>query len=149
MSMQSPALLPELQKLPSSEDAQGLDFSDTVTRLCGMDKDHFAIEVSEIVETTLEAVFEARNVPDELTSAHELAFRNYDGSLNDHYRELQVRGPEAVGGLINNLKGKIAELEHVALAEGRHPGYRFNLAESPNQQGWDLHGVGPEGSPDI
>ena len=62
MSMQSTALLPELQKLPLSEDAQGLDFSDTVTRLRGMDKDHFAIEVSEIVETTLEGVFEARNV---------------------------------------------------------------------------------------
>ena len=149
MSMHSSALLPELQKLPSSEDAQGLDFSDTVARLREMDKGHFAIEMSEIVETTLEAVFEARNVPDVLLEAHEQSFPNYDGSLNDHYRELQERSPEAVVGMINNLKGKVAELEMVPLAEEQRPGYKFNLAEDPNQEGWDLHGVGPEGSPDI
>ena len=149
MSMQSPALLPELQKLPAVQDAQDLDLSDTVTRLRAMDKDHFAIEVAEIVETTLEGMFDSRNVPDTLTEAHNLSFPNYDRSLNDHYRELQERGPEAVGGLVNNLKGKVAELETVALAEERFSGYTFNLAENPNEQGWDLHGVGPEGSPDI
>ena len=37
----------------------------------------------------------------------------------------------------------------MALVEERHPDYKFNLAEDPNQQGWDLHGVGPEGSAEI
>ena len=92
MSMQSLALLPELQKLPVAEDTQVLALSDTVTRLRAMDKDHFAIEVAEIVETTLEGIFDARNVPDTLTEAHNLSFPNYVGSLSDHYRELQGKG---------------------------------------------------------
>ena len=121
MSMQSLALLPELQMLPVSENAVDLGFADTVTRLRGMDKDHFAVELAEGVEIALKGLFQWRNVPDVLTQAHDLAFPNYDGSLNDHYQEVRAEGPAAVQGLMNNLKGKVAELEALPLLEGRFP----------------------------
>lgn len=144
MSMQSLALLPELENLPAAEDAVDLGFTDTVTHLRGMDKDHFAVELAEGVEIALKGLFQWRNVPDVLTQAHDLAFPN-DGPLNDHYQEVLARGPAAVRGFWNNLKGKVAELEALPLLEDRFPGYNFSLAENPNQTDWDIYGVSPEG----
>ena len=65
MGMESLALLPELRKLPAAEDAGALGHDEAVTRIRKMDRDHFAIEVSQATEETLEALFHWRNVPDE------------------------------------------------------------------------------------
>ena len=64
MTMQSLSLLPDLRKLPAAEGADTLGPDETVARIRGMDRNHFAIEVSLATEEALEALFHARNVPD-------------------------------------------------------------------------------------
>ena len=146
MSMQSLALLPALQDLPAAEDAIDLNFTDTVTRLRGMDKDHFAIEVAEGVDETADVLFDALpNVPDELSEAHEMLYPDSDLSLHERYQEMVERGDSSVTGFVSNLKGKVAELEAEQLLEDRFSGYDFNLAENLNQPGWDLRGIDSDG----
>ncbi|MYE55307.1 MAG: hypothetical protein F4X34_08970 [Chloroflexi bacterium] len=146
MSMQSLALLPELQKLPAVEEADYLSFDDTVSRLRAMDKDHFAIEVVEGVDETLEALFDAvPNAPDELSEAHELLYPGDAPPLDEHYQEMVERGERTVTGFVSNMKGKVAEIRAEDLLEDRFPGYDFSIASDLTQPGWDLHGVTPEG----
>lgn len=146
MSMQSLALLPELENLPVAEDAVDLGFTDTATRLRGMDKDHFAVELAEGVDETIEPLFNAvPNVPDELMEAHELLYPDSELSLHEHYQEMVERGDSSVTGFVSNLKGKVAELEAEQLLESRFSGYDFSLADKLNQPGWDLRGVNPDG----
>lgn len=146
MSMQSLALLPELQSLPVAEDAVDLGFTDTVTRLRGMDKDHFAVELAEGVDETTEVLFDAiPNVPDELREAHELLYPDSDLSLHEHYQEMVERGDSSVTGFVSNLKGKVAEMEAEHLLENHFSGYEFSLADNLNQPGWDLRGINSDG----
>ena len=146
MSMQSLALLPELQILPVAKDAVDLGLSDTITRLRGMDKDHFAIEVAEGVDETADVLFDALpNVPDELSGAYELSYPDSELSLHEHYQQMVESGDREVTGFISNLKGKVAELEVEHLLEDRFSGYDFSLAENLNQPGWDLRGVNSDG----
>ena len=146
MSMQSLALLPELQNLPVSEDAQDLDFVDTITRLRSMDKDHFAIEVVEGVDETFEAVLEAvPNVPDDLIEAYELLYPDNPLPLDEKFQEEAAEGARNLGGFVSNLKGKVAEMRAEDLLEDRFSGYDFSIAEDLNQPGWDLSGVNADG----
>ena len=145
MTMQSLDLLPELQKLPISEDAQDLGYPDTVLRLRATDKDHFAIELAEGADETMEALFEAVNVPDELNEAHEILYPDSASPLHEHYQEMVERGESSVTGFVSNLKGKVAEIEAESLLEDRFHGSDFKIVESINQPGWDLHGFTPEG----
>ena len=131
--MQSLSLLPELRKLPAADDLDSLDTDDTVTRIRGMDRNHFAIEVSQATEEVMEALFKARNVPDELTEAYRISFSNVaeNWSLHERYREMMDRGPGSVTGFVSNLKGKVAELKVESLLEERYPSYNFDsLAKS-------------------
>lgn len=141
MSMQSLALLPELQGLPASEDAQELDFVNTVTRLRAMDKGNFAVELTEGSEEALQALFNALNVPDELLEAHEVLYPDNDSALHEHFQEMAERGDRSVTGFVSNLKGKVAEIRAEELLEDRFPGYDFSLAKDPTQPIWDLRGV--------
>ena len=148
MSMQSLALLPELKALPAAEDVSALNYDETVARIRGMDRDHFAIEVSLAAEEAMEALFEARNVPDELTEAFGRAFSNVaeKSSLHEHYQAMMDKGSGSVTGFVSNLKGKVAELKTESALEERFPGGDFRFAESATQPGWDLIGRFPDGS---
>ena len=146
MSMQSLALLPELQNLPVAEDAVDFGFADTVTRLRGMDKDHFAIEVAEGVDETIEPLFDVvPNVPDELSEAYEILDPDSPLELHEHYQQMIERGDSSVQGFVSNLKGKVAELEAEGLLEDRFSGYDFSIDEDLSQPGWDLSGVNSDG----
>ena len=146
MSMQSLALMPELQSLPAAEDAYNLGFSDNVTRLRAMDKDHFAVELSEVVDETIEPLLDAiPNVPDELAEAHELLYGDNASPLHEHFQEMVERGDRSVTGFVSNLKGKVAEIKAEDLLEDRFPGYDFTIAPDPTQPVWDLRGIGPDG----
>ena len=147
MTMQSLSLLPELQELPAAEGFEALGPDDAVSHIRGMDRNHFAIEVSLATEEALEALFHARNVPDVLEEAHGLAFSSVaeDSSLHEHYQEMLGRGSGSVMGFMSNLKGKVAELKAESALEERFPGYDFKLAPSPTQPGWDLRGTSPDG----
>ena len=146
MSMQSLALLPELQHLPLSDDAQNMDFVSTITRLRTMDKDHFAIELAEGLDETIEPLLSlAPDVPDELSEAHEILYPDSTLELHEHYQQMVERGDSSVQGFVSNLKGKVAELEAEGLLEDRFSGYNFDLAKDLNQPGWDLSGVNSDG----
>ena len=155
MTMQSLALLPELKALPAAEDVSALNYDETVIRIRGMDRDHFAIEVSLAAEEAMEALFEARNVPDDLVNylneAYQKSFSTYAGQgrdVHEHFNEMMEKGPSSVTGFVSNIKGKVAELQVEHILKERHPGYDFKLAESATQPGWDLIGTSPDG-PDI
>ena len=146
MTMQSLALLPELQNLPVAEDAVDLGFADTVTRLRGMDKDHFAVELAEGVDETAEVLFDALpNVPDEMSEAYEILYPDSNLELHEHYQQMVEGGERPVTGFVSNLKGKLAELEAEQLLEDRFSGYDFSIAEDLSQSGWDLSGVNSDG----
>ena len=155
MTMQSLSLLPELRKLPAVEGFDSLGTDDTVTRVRGMDRNHFAIEVSQATEEVMEALFRARNVPDdrvnELTEAYGRSFSSFAAegrSVHEHFQEMIERGDRSVTGFVSNLKGKVAEVRSESLLEEEYSGYNFELASSPTQPGWDLIGTSPD-SPDI
>ena len=151
MGMESLALLPELQKLPAAEGAATLGHDEAVTRIRAMDRDHFAIEVSQATEETLEALFDWWNVPDEtlddLNEAFTRAFSNLaeqGKSVHERFSEISEISLAAETGFVSNLKGKVAELEAEDILEERNPGYDFELAASPTQPGWDLIGTSPD-----
>ena len=151
MGMESLALLPELQKLPAAEGAATLGHDEAVSRIRAMDRDHFAIEVSQATEETLEVLFDWRNVPDEtlddLNEAFTRAFSNLaeqGKSVHERFSEISARGLAAETGFVSNLKGKLAELKAEDILEERNPGYDFELAASPTQPGWDLIGTSPD-----
>ena len=151
MGMESLALLPELQKLPAAEGVSTLGHDKAVSRIRAMDRDHFAIEVSQATEETLEALFDWRNVPDEtlddLNEAFTRAFSNLaeqGKSVHERFSEISARGLAAEIGFVSNLKGKVAELKAEYILEELNPGYDFELAASPTQPGWDLIGTSPD-----
>ena len=155
MTMQSLSLLPELRKLPAVEGFDSLGTDDTVTRIRGMDRNHFAIEVSQATEEVMEALFRARNVPDDmvndLTEAYGRSFSSFADEgrgVHEHFQEMMDRGSVSVTGFVSNLKGKVAEVRAESLLEEEYSGYNFELASSPTQPGWDLIGTSPDG-PDI
>ena len=144
--MESLSLLPELQALPSIEGPGELAPAEMMSRVRAMDRDNFAIEVSIAVEEGLEALFDARNVDDDLARAWSIVYPDADHeSLHDHYLEMVERGEESVTGFINALKGRLAEFEAESVLEERFPGWNFTLARDPTQPVWDLRGIGPEG----
>ena len=158
MTMESLSLLPQLRKLPAAENITILDHDETVTRIRGMDRDHFSIEVSQATEEVLEALFHARNVPDVLVNNLK---RTAYGSFFSRFAEQGKSAAcaifeemkdawraNSVKGFVSNLKGKVAELEIESALEERHPGYDFEFAESATQPGHDLIGISPDG-PDI
>jgi hypothetical protein len=101
------------------------------------------------VEESLAALFEWRNVPDDLQAAYAAAFTGSNVSISEHYAEVIERGDQALIGFVSNLKGKLAEIRIVPALESEFPGYQFALAEHPNQPLWDIEGIGPEGSEAI
>ena len=143
--MESLNLLSELEQLPTIEDGATLGRDETMTRIRAMDRGHFAMEVSQGTEEALEALFQARNVRDDLVTdlreAHRLAFSNAaeDGrSVHEHYSDMVSRGTQSAEGFVSNLKGKVAELKAKDLLKEELPGSDVQLASSPTQQGWDL-----------
>ena len=149
--IESISLLEELRNLPVGDDAAGYSHEMAVSRLQGTDKDTFALEVAQAAEETVEALFEARNIPDVLDEAYRLAFSDDSQTkpLAEYFAEVTERGDRSVVGFVSSLKGKVAELESVRQLEELHPGYRFEIAANPNQPVYDLIGRGPEGAEDV
>ena len=150
MTMQSLSLLPELRKLPVAEGADTLGPDETVARIRGMDRHHFAIEVSQATEEAMEALFDARNVPDVLNEAFGLASPRLAAQgafLYARYEE--VRGSASVTNFVSNLKGKVAELQTKEKLEEFNPGWTFELARNPTQPVWDISGIGPDGAESL
>ena len=149
--MQSLVLLEELRQLPAGDVTSEFAVTDVVRRLRAMDRDFFSLEVAQATEDALEALFEARNVPDVLNQAYEMAFTraSQSKSLLEHFEERLDTGNSSVVGFVSSLKGKVAELKGVQLLEEQSPGYKFEIMPNPNQPVYDLIGRGPEGVEDV
>ena len=149
--MESISLLEELRNLPVDDDAAGYSHETVIAKLRGMDKNTFALEVAQAAEETVEALFEARNVPDVLNQAHVLAFSDASQTMTlaQHFEQVTETGDRSLAGFVSSLKGKVAELESVRQLEEMHPGYKFEIPSNPNQPVYDLIGRGPEGSEDV
>ncbi|MYC15509.1 MAG: hypothetical protein F4Y39_17440 [Gemmatimonadetes bacterium] len=119
MAMKSLNLLPELQKLPSSESDQRKSFQDTITDLRSMDRELYAAEAAAGVSFAMWGIFDTINVDDKLAQAHEMAFGNYEGSLYEHWQEMAEGGSESMTGFISALKDKYAELNFAEDLEAR------------------------------
>ena len=118
IAMQSIQLLDELEQAP----LRGEHGRYTLSGL--MRNDLFAIEVAAGVEDSCSALFDARNVPDDLFEAYRLASPGVaaDHSLHERYLEMVERGPESVEGFISNLKGKLGELRVQEHLQQEFPG---------------------------
>ena len=131
---------------------RGTSHETAVSKLRGTDKDTFALGVAQAAEEAVEALLEARNVPDVLDEAYRLAFTN-DSQTDTLGRVFCGRSPRefdrSVIGFVSSLKGKVAELESVRQLEELHPGYKFEIPANPNQPVYDLIGRGPEGTEDV
>ena len=154
MSMQSLDLLPQLRALPAVEEPPDATFADMIRRIREMDRELFVTEVAIGAEFALEQIFDLQAAGGELArhtieQAHSLSFRNYEGTLSEHYQEMVERGPESVGGFVSNLKGKVAEVKAEELLPDYFPGYQFHIAEDPTQGVWDLQGFGQDGAQGI
>ena len=152
--MQSLDLLPQLRALPAVEEPPDATFADMIRRIREMDRDMFVTEVAIGAEFALEQIFDLQAASGDLArhtieQAHSLSFRNYEGTLTEHYQEMVERGPESVGGFVSNLKGKVAEVKAEELLPDYFPGYQFHIAEDPTQPVWDLQGFGTDGAPGI
>ena len=144
MAMKSLNLLPELQKLPSSESDQRKSFQDTVTDLRSMDRELYAAEAAAAVSFAMWRIFDTINVDDKLIQAHKMAFKNYEGSLYEHWQEMLQRGGDSFDRFLNPLKGKVAEINAKDMLEDR--GFtNVQIAEDPTQRGWDITGNAPNG----
>lgn len=148
--MNSLSLLADLRQLPADGAAE-YSHETAASNLRAMDRDFFALDVAQVTEEAMEALFEARNVPDVLNEAYRLSFggESQTNSLTEYFLEVSDRGERSVVGLVSSLKGKVAELESAHLMEERFPGYSFEVVANPNQPIYDLVGRGPAGTEDV
>lgn len=146
--MRSVELLAGLEQIPLRAEHGRYTWAQVVERSAQMRNDLFAIEIGAGIEGTLSALFDARNVPDDLHEAYRLTFPSVatDDNLYERFTEMIERGPENVTGFVNNLKGKLFELRLPEHLQHDFPGYSFNIAASQNQPLWDIIGVSPDGT---
>ena len=146
--MQSINLLSELEQIPLRTEHGRYTYKDVIEQSGSMRNDLFAIEVAAGVEESLEVLFDARNVPDDLFEAYRLAFPRVaaEHSLHDRYAEMVDKGPESVTQFISNLKGKLGELRVQDHLQQEFPGDSFEIAADQNQRGWDIIATSPDGT---
>ena len=145
MSLRSLELLARLQSVPTDHEVAETADKVWLNRLRGMDRDQWSIEFSAGVEKAMIALFDARNIPDDISEAHRLLHPS-QASAHEHYLEIVARGEDSVRGFVSSLKGKVAELRVVPQLEKRFPDYRFALEPNPNHPVSDIYGIGPEGA---
>ncbi len=153
--MESLSLLPDLRALPAAEGQAELSPEEMMRQVRAMDRDNFAIAVSIAVEESMEALFDARNVPDSSVMDDHPVMRAYNAvypnaasdysSPHEHYQEMLERGESSVEGFIRPLKGRLAEFEAKDALESQLPEWEFSGASDPTQPVWDLVGRGPDG----
>src|SRR5262245_59091179 len=131
--MASSNLLDALESLPAApyEEAPLVDI------VQALDRDVVSLEVASAAEQPARTLFSSYNVPDELFQAYASVMPSADTTLYQHYGALVERGPEAVQGCINLLKGKLAEIYAERILESQFPAYDFQIAASPTQPVWD------------
>ena len=148
MTMHSMELLPQLQGLPADEPRQRMSFRDAIAGLVSTDRAMFAAEFTAAASFSMWGVLPGINVDDTLAAAYESQYPGLAGehSLHEHWREMMERGPEAMEGFVNGLKGKVAEFNTKDLLETK--GYtNVEIARDPTQEISDISAIDPDGQP--
>ena len=146
MSMQSIQLLQQLEELPTDRREGRRSFRDHLASLLSMDAAAHAAEVATGAAAGTWAILDQINVDDTLQAAYQAQYPGLaaDHSLHDHWLQMQERGPEAMDGFINGLKGKMAEFN--VQEQLTDAGWtNVTIAPDPTQGIWDISGINPEG----
>ncbi len=143
--MESISYLDNLEKISINADYENIVITDYFEHLCTQNSSDYIIEASFGVQHGLIALFDARNVPDDLENAFRASFTKTEGSLYDHYLEMLERGESSVVGFISSLKGKYFELQLPDILEKEYSGYNFEIPSNPTQPIWDIIGKNGEG----
>ena len=78
--------------------------------------------------------------------AYGKAFTRSELSLHEHFSQTVEEGPQAAGGFMSALKGKMAEIQNNEKLHELFPNYEWELGP-PTQPGWDHLGTSTDGSP--
>lgn len=145
--MQSSTLLNKLEQIPLVRAHDHYDIKKLNAGLSNIDRTLFSIEIGAGLEGSLNSLFEARNVPDDLREAYKKAFTQVaqNESLYEHYQEMLEKGPDSLRSFIGTLKGKLYEVRLPEKLSSEFPGYKFTIAEKANQGIWDIKGVDTDG----
>ena len=146
--MDSIAQLPALSELPGEPYDERKPLRDILTELANTDRSFHAADVVTANSFALWGIFDDVNVDDNILEAYEKTYprlANHDSiSLYDHWIEVSGRGEQNATGLINGLKGKLAEIQ--AVEQFEHKGFTdVAIAENPTQPVWDISATSPNG----
>ena len=143
--MDSTALIPELQRLPSS-DSEPRTYREMIENLIRLGPVSEAMEISIATYIGIWSVFDHVNVDDQLQRAYEEQYPDLaeQHSLHDHFSEMMDRGPDSVEGFLNGIKGKLAEINTADYLEAM--GFTdVQIAADPTQPVWDISAMSPDG----
>ena len=143
--MQSSDLLVTLERLPASQQGRGSS-REQIQDLFANDRVLSASEFAASLSLGLWGIWDRVNVPDSLAEAYAAQYPGLAAqhSLIEQWESMQAAGLESSTGFISGLKGKLAELNAVAMLEQN--GYTdVNIADSPVQPGWDISAVNEAG----
>ena len=167
MTMQSSSLLPALRELPGDDSGQTRSFRENIAGIVNIDRTMYAAEFASAVSFGMWYIFEDRtllgmNVPftginvddnwrETLNVAHdEMAFQNETRTVWQHYQGALENPENLDNSFMSPLKGSVAEIR--AKEQLEQQGYTDldfpRDAEGKiisNNEGWDLHGINPEG----
>lgn len=144
--MQSSNLLPALQELPGGDSGKNRSFQDNITSIVNIDGTMYAAEFASGTSFGMWGVFVSVNVDDTLARAYAAHYPGLaaDHSLYEHWQEMISRGPEAMTGFLNGVKGKVAEF-YVAEELEQNGFTNVVVAANPNTPVWDISAISPEG----
>ena len=147
MSMKSLELADQLAKLPDSPGGRHKTNREHLVNLYSSRTELQAAEYATATSIALWAIFDDVNVDDSIQRAYETAFPNEAAelSLYEKVQELTEKGEESYRGLINVIKGKMAEFNAVERLE--QAGYTdVAIAPSPTQPVFDITATAPDGT---
>ena len=147
MTMQSTNLLPALRELPGGDESgRKPSFRENITGIVNMDRAMYAAEFAAGVSGGMWGIFDELNGDDTIAQAYAAQYPGLaaDHSLYEHWQEMMDRGPESMEGLLNGIKGKVAEFDVAEQLE--QSGFtNVEIAADPTQQVWDIKAISPEG----
>ncbi len=146
--MQSTELLDDLQALSGDVSAEHQSLDSIMSELTSMDPTFHGAEAASNTSLALWPIFTGVNIDDRLQEAYELAYPKQAGdhSLYEHWLEVEADGQRAIGSFINNLKGKVAELDAKDFVEG-HRFHNVEIAPAQNKAIWDISAISDNGDP--
>ncbi len=149
MHMESLFLLEKLEQIPLDPKYADLEKTDLSRQLSQKRSREIGIEAAVGTEAGLMAIFDSRNVPDDVSNAYKSAFSKSKITLFEHYQEVAGKGEMAVEGFVNNLKGKLFEFRLTDSLDANYPEYKFEIAPDLTNPIWDIKGTNIEDGSEI